>query len=104
MGVWWWRAGRPRPAGRARRRSLRDMRKLLRLFFFVPQPFDKHLFLWFVVGHEQVADAASADKVANFFRQVLGVIAGAFERLRHEDNLQAGVVRDVLRILDVAQE
>jgi len=33
-----------------------------------------------------------------------GVVAGTFERLRHEDNLQAGVVRDVLRILDVAQE
>ena len=51
-----------------------------------------------------MADAPSADKVANFFRQVLGMVAGAFERLRHEDNLQAGVVRDVLRILDVAQE
>ncbi len=34
----------------------------------------------------------------------LGVVAGAFERLRHEDNLQAGMVRDVLRILDVTQE
>src|ERR1700693_5512073 len=77
---------------------------LLRLSVFVPQPFDEHLFFWFVVIHEQVANAASADKVANFFRQVLGVVAGAFERLRHEDNLQAGMVRDVLRILDVTQE
>src|SRR5258707_4662389 len=58
---------------------------LLRLSVLVPQPFDKHLFLWFIVGHEQVANAASADKVADFFGQVLGVVAGAFERLRHED-------------------
>src|ERR1017187_2471638 len=80
------------------------VRKLLRLFVFVPQPVDKHLFFWLVVGHEQVADAASADKVANFFGQVLGMVAGAFERLRHEDNLQAGVVRDILRVLDVSQK
>src|ERR1700686_3647686 len=26
---------------------------LLRLSVFVPQPFDKHLFFWFVVVHEQ---------------------------------------------------
>src|SRR5437899_6670050 len=77
---------------------------LLRFSVFVPQPFDKHLFFWFVVVHEQVANAASADKVANFFCQILGVVAGAFERLRHENNLQAGVVRDILRILDVTQE
>src|ERR1700687_2923250 len=77
---------------------------LMRLSIFVPQPFDKHLFFWFVVVHEQMSDAASADKMANFFGQVLGVVAGAFKRLRHEDNLQAGVVRDVLRILDVTQE
>ena len=70
----------------------------------MPQPFDKHLFFRFIVGHQQVADAASADKVANFLRQVLGMVAGAFERLRHEDDLQAGVVRHVLRILNVAQE
>ena len=80
------------------------MRDLLRLFVLMPQPFDKHLFFWLVVGHEQMADAASADKVANFFRQVLGMVAGPFERLRHEDNLQAGVVRNVLRILDVPQK
>src|ERR1019366_62604 len=77
---------------------------LLRLFFFVPEPFDKHLLFWFVVGHQQVANAASADKMANFFGQVLGMVARAFQRLRHENNLQAGEVRNVLRILDVAQE
>src|SRR5208282_6709197 len=74
-----------------RRRS----RDLLRFFVLVPQPFDEHLFFRFVVGHEQMPNAASADKVANFFRQILGMVAGAFQRLRHKDNLQAGVMRDV---------
>jgi hypothetical protein len=39
-----------------------------------------------------VADGASADEVADFFCEVLGVIAGALERLGHEDDLQAGQI------------
>ena len=65
---------------------------------------DEHLFDGLVVGFEDVADGMAADQVADFFRKVLGVIAGALERLGHEDNLQAGLVSDVLGILDVAEE
>src|SRR5258708_3375158 len=65
---------------------------------------DEHLFDWLVVSHEDMADGASADKVADFFGEVLGVIAGALERLGHEDDLQAGLADDILRILDVTQE
>ena len=46
----------------------------------------------------------AAGQVANFFRQVLGMIAGALERLGHEDDLQAGLARNVFRVLDVAEK
>jgi hypothetical protein len=65
---------------------------------------DEHLFDGLVVGHEDVADGVSADEVADFFGEIFGVIARAFERLGHEDDLQAGLAGDVLGILDVAQE
>ena len=65
---------------------------------------DEHLFDGLVVGHKDVADGVSADDVANFFGEILGVIAGALERLGHEDDLQAGLAMNVFRILDVAQE
>ena len=70
----------------------------------MPQPLNEHLLLRLVVGHEQVADASSADEMADFFGEVLGVVAGALQRLRHEDDLQAGAALDVLWILDVAHE
>jgi len=47
------------------------------VFVLVPQPLDEHLHFRFVVGHEHVADAASADEVADFFGEVLGMVAGA---------------------------
>ena len=65
---------------------------------------DEHLFDGLVVGDEDVADGVSADEVADFFGEIFGVIAGAFEGLGHEDDLQAGLAMDVFRILDVAQE
>ena len=65
---------------------------------------DEHLLDGLVVGDEDVADGASADEVADFFGEVLGVIAGALERLGHEDDLQAGLAVNVFGILDVAQE
>ncbi len=65
---------------------------------------DEHLFYGLVVGHQDVADGATADDVADFFGEVLGVIAGAFKRLGHEDDLQAGLAGDVFGILDVAEE
>src|ERR1017187_7727687 len=65
---------------------------------------DEHLFDGLVVGEEDVADGVSADEVADFFGKVFGVIAGAFEGLSHEDDLQAGLADEVLGILDVAKE
>ncbi len=51
-----------------------------------------------------MADGVAADDVANFFGEILRVIAGALERLGHEDDLEAGLARDVFGILDVAEE
>ncbi len=65
---------------------------------------NEHLFYRLVVGHEDVADGVAADEMADFFGEVLGVVAGAFEGLGHEDNLQAGLAGDVFGILDVAEE
>src|ERR1700693_1951595 len=48
----------PRPAGQGDARPSSVIWYLLRLSVFVPQPFNKHLFFWFVVVHEQMADAA----------------------------------------------
>jgi len=36
-----------------------------------------------------VADSVSADKVANFLRKILGMVAGALQRLGHKNDLQA---------------
>jgi hypothetical protein len=81
-------------------------RHVLRLAVLVAaaEVVDEHLFDGLVVGHEDVADGVSADEVADFFGEILGVVAGALERLRHKDDLQAGLAGDVLGILDVAQE
>src|SRR5258708_28626008 len=55
---------------------------------------DEHLLDGLVVGLEDVADSVAADEMANFFGEILGVVAGALQRLRHEDALQAGLMRD----------
>ena len=65
---------------------------------------DEHLFDGLVVGDEDVAYGVSADDVADFLGEIFGVIAGALEGLRHEDDLQAGLTGDVFRILDVPEE
>jgi len=65
---------------------------------------DEHLFHGFVVCHEDVADGAAADEMANLFSEILGMITGAFERLGHENDLQAGLAGYIFRILDVAEE
>ena len=84
---------------------LRDeVRRLAVLGVATAEIIDEHLFDWLVVSHEDMADGASADKVADFFSEVLGMIAGALERLRHKDDLQASLADDIFRILDVAQE
>jgi hypothetical protein len=81
---------------------------LLKIFLAVvvaaAEVVDEHLLDRFVVGHEDVADGVSADEVADFFGEIFGVIAGALQRLGHEDDLQAGLAMNVFRILDVAQE
>ena len=51
-----------------------------------------------------MADGLAADEMADFFGEVFGVVSGAFERLGHEDDLQAGLARNTFRILDVAKE
>src|SRR5215469_3950763 len=68
------------------------------------QVIDEHLLDRLVVSDEDVPDGASAHEVADLFGQVLGMISGAFERLSHEDDLQACLSMNVLWILDVAQE
>jgi len=65
---------------------------------------DEHLLDGFVVGDGDVADRAAADEVADFLGEIFGVIAGPFERLGHEDDLQAGLADKIFGILDVAQE
>jgi hypothetical protein len=40
---------------------------------------DEHLLDGLVVSDKEMADGASANEVADFFREVLGVVAGAFE-------------------------
>lgn len=65
---------------------------------------DEHLLDGLIVGHEDVADGVAADDVADFLREVFGVIAGAFEGLRHKDDLEAGLAGNVFGVLDVAEE
>ncbi len=42
--------------------------------------------------------------MADFFGEILGMIAGALERLGHEDDLKAGLAGDVFGILDMAEK
>ena len=76
----------------------------LELIFALAQPIQKHLLDRLVVGHEHVADRVSADHVANLFGEILGMVAGPFQRLRHKDDLQAGLALQVFRILNVPQK
>ena len=66
------------------------------------QPIQKHLLDWFVVRHHYVADGVAAYEVTNLFRQVLGVIPGALQGLRHEDDLEACLALRAFRIFNVA--
>lgn len=84
-------------------RSVRPTRAYLGLFA-AAEVVDEHLFDGLVVGFEDVADGMAADEVADFFGEILGVIAGTLERLGHEDDLEAGLAGDVFGILDVAQK
>ena len=68
------------------------------------QPIKKHLFDGFVVGHENVTNSVSAHKMANFLGKVLHVVAGTFQRLGHEDDLEAGLPSHILRVLNMPQE
>ena len=65
---------------------------------------DEHLFNGFVIGHQDVADGAAADDVADFLGEILGVIASALDGLGHEDDLQARLASEVFGILDVAKK
>ncbi len=74
------------------------------LLVALPQPVQKQLLDRLVVGHHDMADGVPAHEVAHFLSQVLGVVPGAFQGLRHEDHLQAGLAVHVFWILDVAHE
>src|SRR5712672_1199997 len=54
--------------------------------FAAAEVVDEHLLDWLVVRHEHMADGFSADEVADFFGEIFGVVASAFERLGHEDD------------------
>ena len=50
----------------------------LMVSFAAAEVVDKHLLDGLVVSHENVADGVAADEVADFFGEILGVVAGAF--------------------------
>ena len=78
--------------------------RVLGLVVATAEVFDEHLFYRLVVGDQDMARGMAADQVADFFGEILGVVSGAFKRLGHEDDLEAGLAGNVFRILDVAQE
>ena len=68
------------------------------------QPVEKHLLDWLVVGQHHVADRVPAHKMAHFLGKILGMVAATLKRLSHEDNLQAGLMVQILGIFDVPHE
>jgi len=78
--------------------------KFLAVLVAAAEIVDEHLLNRLVISHENVAHSVSANEMADFFGEILGVVAGALERLGHEDDLQASLTVNVLRILDMAQE
>src|SRR5271165_3740382 len=69
-----------------------------------PQVIDEHLLDWLVVGAQHVPDAVPADQVANLFREVLGVVSGALQRLRHEQHVKAFLALNAIAIFQMPQE
>ena len=54
------------------------------------------------LGHAQhVPHGFAGDQVANLFRQVLGVVAGAFQRLRHKQDVDSLGPSGAFVVLDV---
>src|SRR5208282_3445243 len=51
-----------------------------------PQVLDKHLFDRLVISAQHMPHAMPAHQVADFFGQVLGVVSGALQRLRHKQH------------------
>src|ERR1044071_4813340 len=51
-----------------------------------------------------MANGVAANKVADFLGQIFGVVSGALEGLRHEDDLEAGVALQVFGIFDMAEK
>ena len=78
--------------------------RALALVITTPQVIDEHLLDRFVVGNQHVAHRAAAHEVADFFGEILGMIPSTLQRLRHKDDLQAGLPVHILRILDMPQE
>lgn len=82
---------------------IKDSNKLA-FVIATPEVIDEHLLYWFVVGDQDVTNGASADEVADFFGEILGMVAGTLKRLRHKNDLQACLAMNVFGILDVAEE
>src|SRR5712691_5580408 len=74
------------------------------LFFSGAKPVDEHLLNGLVVSHQNVANGVSGDQVADFLGKVLDMVAGTFERLSHENDLQTCLASDVLGILNVTNK
>src|SRR4051812_26044541 len=79
-----------------------NRRTQLPVLFAPSQMIDEHLLDGLVKCDEHVADRASANEMADFLGDILGVIPGALQRLRHKDDLQTGLPLQVLGIFNVA--
>ena len=51
-----------------------------------------------------MTDRVAAHQMTHFFSQVLGVVAGALERLRHEQDVEAFRARRIIVMLEMAHE
>src|SRR5436305_5144109 len=67
-------------AGCPSRRRI-DRKARLTLVLVLTKPVQKQLFDGFVVSHQHMSDGVPAYDVADFFRNIFCVVAGAFERL-----------------------
>ena len=74
--------------------------------FLLPplQVFDEHLLDRLVVGAQHVADAVAAYQMANFFRQVLGVVARALQGLSHEQHMEALLAGSAIVVFNMSHE
>ena len=51
-----------------------------------------------------MANGVSTYEMANLFREILGMVARALQRLGHENDLQAGLALQTFGIFDVSKK